>query len=190
MFESSLKRSRACGRYQSSPRHEACRSARAPRGRDRLRSSRKNVGFAIFASAAHWIAGKRAPTGFESSLERSRACGRNQPSPRHETCRSARAPRGRDRLRSSRKNSGFTVIASAAHWIASKLTPTGDLRQCRARRRRQTCRSVRAPRGRDRLRSSRKNVGFSTFASASHWIANKFAPTGIAFAGRTVRQDK
>jgi hypothetical protein len=42
------------------------------------------------------------------------------------------------------------------------------------------CRSVRAPRGRDRRRSRRENVGFNTVASAAHWIANKFAPTGFA----------
>jgi len=39
-------------------------SVRATRGRDRLRSSRKNVGFTIIASAAHWIVGKPTPTAF------------------------------------------------------------------------------------------------------------------------------
>jgi hypothetical protein len=48
----------------------------------------------------------------------------------HKPCRSARAPRGRDRLRSSPKSVGLNTIASAAHWIASKLAPTDD-RVCR-----------------------------------------------------------
>jgi hypothetical protein len=48
---------------------------------------------------------------------------------------------------------------------------------------RRTCRSVRAARGRDRLRSSRKNAGFTPFASAAHWIANKFAPTELRHPG-------
>jgi hypothetical protein len=48
----------------------------------------------MVASAAHWIAGKRAPTG-------NRVCRR--PGGHRKTCRSVRATRGRDRLRSSRK---------------------------------------------------------------------------------------
>jgi uncharacterized protein (DUF2141 family) len=86
------------------------------------RSSRKTVGFSIFASAAHWIAG-------QATLLQGHAL---TPNPLNAT-----NPVGAYEQREAASGCAavvndveFTIFASAAHWIASKLTPTRG-RVCR-----------------------------------------------------------